>query len=288
MTRNCDVLILGATGMLGSAVLRYFCFRETHKVFGTMRGIRAPSDLKDVESHIIGGVDVEDVDTVIGLFAEYRPKTVINCVGLVKQLAGSNDPLKCMPINSLLPHRLAHLCNTINAKFIHISTDCVFNGLKGMYSESDWSDARDLYGRSKLLGEVTYSNCITLRTSIIGHEMGSSHSLLEWFLSQKEGTVKGFRRAIFSGLPTAELARVIHDYVLPLEHMSGLFHVSSEPISKYHLLRLIAREYKKNTHIERDDGFAIDRSLDSTKFQNATGFQAKTWDEMVAIMRDFG
>ena len=286
--KKCDVLILGANGMLGSAILRYFSLRKAYNVFGTIRDTRIHDSLGMVEDLIIPEVNVQNLDGIAKLFEEYKPRAVINCVGLVKQLEASNDPLTCIPINSLLPHQLAQLCNVINSKLIHISTDCVFNGLKGMYRESDPPDANDLYGRSKLLGEVNYQHCITLRTSIIGHETKTAHSLLEWFLSQDGGSVRGFERAVFSGLPTVELARVIHDYVLKHKKMHGLYHVSSKPINKYDLLQLIASEYKINTNIERDDELFIDRSLDSTKFFNATGFRAKPWNEMVAIMRDFG
>ena len=150
-----------------------------------------------------------------------------------------------------------------------------------MYRESDPPDANDLYGRSKLLGEVNYQHCITLRTSIIGHETKTAHSLLEWFLSQDGGSVRGFERAVFSGLPTVELARVIHDYVLKHKKMHGLYHVSSKPINKYDLLQLIASEYKINTNIERDDEFLSIGLL--TRPPNATGFRAKPWNEMIAI-----
>jgi len=288
MTKKCDVLVLGATGMLGSAVLKYFFSRREYSVIGTMRGFNVPSGLEALESCVIGGIDVENIDMLTRVLAQYKPSYVINCVGLVKQLAESNDPLKCMPINSLLPHRLAHLCNLGNARFVHISTDCVFDGEKGMYLESDWPNARDLYGRSKLLGEVDYSNSITLRTSIIGHEIGLGHSLLEWFLGQTESSINGFSKAVFSGFPTVELARIIHDYVIPEPYIHGLYHVSSNPINKYELLKLIAKEYSKDVDVKADDSLVIDRSLDSSKFREATRFQSSSWQEMVAKMREFG
>ena len=288
MTKKCDVLVLGATGMLGSAVLKYFFSRRQYSVIGTMRGFNVPSGLEALESCVIGGIDVENIDMLTSMLAQYKPSYVINCVRLVKQLAESNDPLKCMPINSLLPHRLAHLCDLGNAKFIHISTDCVFDGKKGMYLESDCPNARDLYGRSKLLGEVDYSNSITLRTSIIGHEIGLGHSLLEWFLKQKEPSIYGFSKAVFSGFPTVELARIIHDYVITKPSIHGLYHVSSNPINKYELLKLIAKEYSKNIEVKVDDSLVIDRSLDSSNFCEATGFQSRSWQEMLAIMREFG
>jgi dTDP-4-dehydrorhamnose reductase len=232
------------------------------------------------------GVDVENMDSLITLFGSVRPDVVINCIGLVKQLADANDPLAAIPINALLPHRLARLCSVTGARLIHMSTDCIFSGAKGMYTETDVSDAKDLYGLSKYLGEVDYPNALTLRTSIIGHELNSAHSLVGWFLAQ-QSSVRGYRRAIFSGLPTVELARVIRDYVIPNKELHGVYNVSSEPINKFELLRLIAMAYGKTIDIIPDDLFVLDRSLDSTRFRAATGYQPQPWSDLVRCMRDF-
>jgi dTDP-4-dehydrorhamnose reductase len=156
-----------------------------------------------------------------------------------------------------------------------------------MYTEADASDAKDLYGRSKYLGEVDYPHAITLRTSIIGHELDGVRSLIGWFLAQ-EGSVKGFKRAIFSGLPTVEIARVIRDHVIPQPELHGLYHVSAEPISKFDLLTLVAQTYRKTIDISADDQLVIDRSLDSTRFRQVTGFAPKPWPEQIRSMRDFG
>jgi dTDP-4-dehydrorhamnose reductase len=209
-----------------------------------------------------------------------RPGVVVNCIGLVKQLAAADDPLQALPINSLLPHRLAWLCSLIGARLVHISTDCVFNGRKGGYRETDPSDAEDLYGRSKFLGEVAYSHTITLRTSII------AHGLVAWFLSQN-GRVKGYRRAIFSGLPTVELSRVVRDVVLPRSDLAGLYHVAAAPIAKFDLLTIVAAAYGTDAVIDPDDSVVIDRSLDAGRFRQATGYVAPPWPELVARMRDF-
>ena len=150
--------------------------------------------------------------------------------------------MQAIPINSLLPHRLARLCELSGARLVHISTDCIFAGDKGGYLETDPSDAIDLYGRSKFLGEVSYRNSVTLRTSIIGHELQSSHGLINWFLAQDK-QCKGFSQAIFSGLPTVVLAGIIRDVVIPNEDLFGVYHVASQPISKYNLLKLVADVY---------------------------------------------
>jgi dTDP-4-dehydrorhamnose reductase len=191
-----------------------------------------------------------------------------------------------IPINSILPHRLANLCELAEARLIHISTDCVFSGEKGGYVEKDFSDAKDLYGRSKYLGEVDYPNSITLRTSIIGHELNSSKSLINWFLSQ-EGSVKGYKNAIFSGLPTNEMAKVIRDYVIPNPSLKGLYQVSADPISKFDLLQLVSDVYGKIIQIIPDDLVKIDRSLNSEKFCKATGFKPKPWPQLIKEMYEF-
>jgi dTDP-4-dehydrorhamnose reductase len=202
-------------------------------------------------------------------------------------LADSDDPLLALPINALLPHRLARMAALINARFVHISTDCVFSGKFGNYIESDFPDAEDLYGRSKFLGEVDYPHAITLRTSIIGHELMGSRSLVNWFLAQK-GSVNGFKRAIFSGLPTVVIAKIIRDYVIPHPEIHGLYHVSAEPISKFDLLNLVANEYGKAIEIIPENLFVINRSLDSSRFRSVTGFKPEPWLELVRLMHKFG
>ena len=215
------------------------------------------------------------------------PDVVVNCIGLVKQLAQAEDPLVAIPINALLPHRLARLCDLAGARLIHLSTDCVFDGSRSMYAESDCSDAKDLYGRSKYLGEVNYGNAVTLRTSIIGHELSSAHGLVNWFLSQ-QGEVKGYTRAIFSGLPTVELARVLRDFVITKSELRGMYHVSAEPISKFELLGLVAQTYGKTIEITPDASVAIDRSLDSSRFRGVTGYAPPSWLNLVRDMHQFG
>jgi dTDP-4-dehydrorhamnose reductase len=285
---NIRVLVLGASGMLGNAVLRLFAASPHFETFGTLRATSpAAMVLQAAPAQLLTGVDVENGENFGKLLATVQPDVVINCVGLVKQLAEADDPLQAVPINSLLPHQLARQCAHWGARFIHMSTDCVFSGSSGNYKESDFADARDLYGRSKYLGEVDYDNAITLRTSIIGHELRGNRSLLGWFLGQT-GPVSGYTRAIFSGLPTVEIARVIRDFVIPAPSLRGVYHVSAEPISKFDLLTLIAKTYGKTSPIIPDESLVIDRSLDSTRFRAATGYQPPTWPELVRVMHEFG
>jgi len=271
--------------MLGNAVLRLLAKRPDQEVFASVRSFDAMRLLPtDLHRNIISGVDVENLDCLTRLFSYVRPEVVINCIGLVKQLAASDDPLFAIPINALLPHRLARLCDVAGARLVHFSTDCVFSGAKGMYVESDQVDANDLYGRSKYLGEVDYPHAITLRTSIIGHELNGARSLVSWFLAQ-EDQVKGFKRAIFSGLPTVEIARIIQDYVIPNTKLHGLYHVSAEPITKFDLLTLVAHSYSKDIEIIEDYQFVIDRSLDSSRFRQATGYKPAKWSQLIDKMR---
>jgi dTDP-4-dehydrorhamnose reductase len=282
------ILIFGASGMLGNTVLRYLFNSNAYDVKGTVRSDTALKLLpKHMHNNVISGVDAENSDEIAELFHDIRPDIVINCIGLIKQINKSKDVLSTIPVNTLFPHRLATLSGLVNARLIHFSTDCVFEGIKGMYKESDVPDAQDLYGKSKLIGEVDYPYAITLRTSIIGHELTGHRSLVGWFLSQ-EGTTKGYRKAIFSGLPSVEIARIIKEYVLPHPEIHGIYHLSADSINKYDLLKIVADIYGKKIDIEPDDNLVIDRSLDSTCFRNATGFVPESWPEMIRRMHEFG
>ena len=232
----------------------------------------------------VTGVDAMQFETVERAIRDVRPDFVINCVGVVKQLAEGHDPVISITVNSLFPHRVAAVCREIGARVIHISTDCVFTGRKGMYRESDPPDAEDLYGRSKLLGEVAGDNALTLRTSIIGREVRSTTGLVEWFLSNRGGSVNGFVEAIYSGLTTLALSSLIGDLIARDESLHGLYQVSSEPIIKYDLLLLLNDAFGADVMIRRSTELRIDRSLDSTRFREVAGWQPATWPDMVAAL----
>lgn len=270
--------------MIGSAMVRVLSEVKEWQVFGTLRSETAKRFfLPSIARNLQVGVDAFSQDALARVLAEVRPDVVINCIGMTKHHKEAVDPLLAIPINSLLPHRLADLCAAAGARLIHISTDCIFAGTQGSYIEDDPADAHDLYGKSKFLGEVNYPHAITLRTSTIGHELDSAYGLLEWFLSQQE-SCKGFSQAIFSGLPNTVFAQIVRDIVIPHTGLSGLYHVGSTPIGKYDLLRLIADIYGKSIDIIRDDEFVIDRSLDSTRFYNATGYVPPAWPTLVQSM----
>lgn len=278
------VLVLGASGMLGSTLFRAFSRDPELQTFGSVREASAKRHFAPkLRDALIANVHLDGESGLLTAFAVAKPDVVVNCIGIIKQLPNANDHLESLAINATLPHRLAKYCDATGARLVHFSTDCVFSGKQGNYREEDFPDAYDLYGRTKFLGEVTYENSITLRTSIIGHELDRSKSLVDWFLSQS-GEVRGFTKAVFSGLPTIEVARVVKDYVIPNHNLSGLFHLSVDPINKYDLLKLVASTYGKSINITQDDKLVIDRSLNSDRFRTATGFMPKPWSELIKDM----
>jgi len=279
------VLVLGATGMLGHTFFTRLSERDNLNVYATARSLEGLSQwfAPELLVKIRGGVEANNFDSVRRTLAEVKPDVVINCIGIIKQLPAAKDPIVSISINSLFPHRLALVCKAVGARMIHISTDCVFAGDRGCYTEGDQSDATDLYGRTKCLGEVNYPHSVTLRTSIIGHELKGKYGLIEWFLARK-GEVRGFTNAVFTGFPTVELARIIADYVIPNPDLTGLYNVSSAPISKYELLKLVAHKYQKQIEIKPYDDFRLDRSLNSTLFRSVTGYLSPSWPELVDKM----
>jgi len=274
------VLILGGDGMLGHQLFKRL--RPRHDVRVTLRkGLEAYGTYNVFDpGKTYGGVDVRTLERLEGVMTEFRPEAVVNCVGIVKQRDAASDSIASLEINSLFPHKLALLCKRLDARMIHFSTDCVFSGKKGNYKESDTSDAEDLYGRTKYLGEVFEPRCITLRTSIIGRELTRKQGLLEWFLSQK-GPIRGFRKAIFSGFTTLEMGRIVEGLLVEYPKASGVYHVSSDPISKYDLLVLIKEKMALSVTIEPDDAYQCDRSLDSSRFRMEFQYSPPAWEEMV-------
>lgn len=281
------ILVLGVSGLLGNAVYKVLSEEQEWFVFGTIRA----QELKSLFSpklarNLVAGVDVLDQMNLIKVFEKIRPDVVINCISLARPLLNVAHPLDIIPIYALLPHRLAHLCSLTGARLINISTDGVFSGAKGQYSEDDIPDARDLYGLSKLMGEVSAPHTITLRTSMLGHELHGGSGLLAWFLSQQEAC-RCFSRVIFSGLPTVILAKIIRDYVIPKPELSGIYHIAARPISKFDLLKLVAEIYEKEIKLIPVDEPVCDRSLNSSRFNAVTGYVVPEWPELIRTMRDY-
>lgn len=278
------VLIFGGNGMLGHKLVQIFSPR--FETWTTLRGSKskyAQLGLLDAD-RIIENVEVENAERINKAVEAANPDVIINAVGLVKQLPSSKNVIRTLTVNSIFPLRLAEIVEKIGSRLITISTDCVFNGRRGMYTEDDVSDAEDVYGKSKNLGEVSQPNCLTIRTSIIGREISTAHSFVEWFLSNRGGRVKGFTKAIYSGFPTIVFAELLVDVIKNHQGLSGLYHISSDPINKFDLLCLLRNAYGIKIEIEPSDELCIDRSLDSQKFRKAAGFTPMKWQDMVAVM----
>jgi len=290
---NKKILILGASGMLGHTLFYEFLCNRKFNVKGTVINISEVNNHfpQEMLSNIIANIDANNIDSIKQIIEEFAPNIVINCIGIIKQLPISQEPIPVIKINSLFPHELASISRDIGCRMIHVSTDCVFDGKNGNYTEEDKLSAEDLYGISKYIGEVKYTNTITVRTSIIGHELNSNVSLIEWFLSQN-GSINGYTNAIYTGFPTVEIANIIADYIIPNESLHGLYQVSSEPISKFELLKLVSQIYNKKIEINPYDNYYDNKSLISDKFRLATGYIPPEWkilvEKMYANFKQFG
>lgn len=280
------VLILGGSGMLGHKLVGVFS--RDFDVSTTLRENSAVyQDLGMFDKcRVFENTDAQKFSTVKQVVKDLRPDVILNAIGVIKQRADAKDIIKMLEINSVFPHKVALIAKDINARFITFSTDCVFSGKRGNYSESDGPDASDLYGKSKHLGEVIDKNCLTLRTSIIGREIKTSNSLVEWFLSNQNKSVRGYQQAIYSGFPTIVLAEIVSDIVKNQRNLEGLFHLSSEPINKFELLKLIKAKLGLNISIEPFEDFVIDRSLNSEKFRKETGLIPENWETLIGRMVD--
>lgn len=278
------VLVVGGAGMLGHKVWQLG--QERFETWATVRSLTPALQALGLgdPARTCLGVDAFRFETVEAALDRVRPDAVINCVGVIKQLAGAKDPVQSITINSLFPHLLARACASRGARLVHISTDCVFDGSRGHRQQSETPDAPDLYGRSKALGEVTGPGCLTLRTSIIGRELHGASGLVEWFLSRRGQSADGYRHAVFSGFTTAELAAIIFRLLERHAGLEGLYHVSAAPIDKLALLEMLNEAYAAQVAVTPRDEPRIDRSLDSTVFREATGYLPPTWVEMVRAL----
>lgn len=275
------ILILGGDGMLGHQLLK--SWQSSHDVCVTLRQDQAEYAKYRLfhTGNCFYNIDVRNFDDVKKVAAQFKPEAVVNAIGIVKQREEAQDSIMSLEINSLLPHRLSSLCKQLDSRLVHISTDCVFSGSKGNYTEDDLEDAGDLYGRSKLLGEVTEPHSVTIRTSIIGLELARKESLVEWFLRQ-QGTIRGYTKAIYSGFTTQEMARIIELILVKHPLLSGLWHVASIPISKYDLLKTLRGLLNRTeVDVQPSGDFKCDRSLSASKFFEVTGYQPPSWDAML-------
>jgi dTDP-4-dehydrorhamnose reductase len=279
------ILVLGGEGMLGHQLLQYLQTRHTVKVT-----LKNPANSYThwnlfCSENSYYNIDILNTEALLDVLLDFRPEAVINAVGIVKQRDAAKESIPSIQINALYPHRLSQLCQAVGARMIHMSTDCVFSGKTGNYSEQDQPDAEDLYGLSKYLGEVKDEHCFTIRSSIIGLELIRKSSLIEWFLSQKN-QVKGFRKAIYTGLTTLEMSRVIEKILTQHPNLFGVWHIASKPINKYNLLQIFKEKIGKNITIIPEDEFICDRSLNDKRFAAATHYHAPDWNTMLSELAD--
>ena len=276
------LLILGGSGMLGHQLWRGL--HAQHDTWVTLRRPVADFAVHNLfdEAKAIQFDDITDDTALERALGQAKPEAVINCVGLIKQRDEASDEALTLRVNAEFPHRLAKRCGEAGARLIHFSTDCVFAGTKGNYTESDPSDAADLYGQSKHQGEVADAHSVTLRTSVIGHELGTNLALLDWFLSQRFKAVNGYTKAIYSGFTTLEMARIVDLILTQHTDLSGVWHVASEPISKFALLQLCREKLGWEGVIEPYDEFVCDRSLNADRFNQATGYTPPSWEAMIS------
>lgn len=280
------VLIFGASGMLGHKVFQVIS--QHHETWGTIRN--KLEQWKNVpflfSGNIIENINITDNRGIYKAVDTAQPDVIINCLGIIKQLKESENPVDLIAVNALFPNVLAKYCQIHDIRLIHISTDCVFSGKKGDYTEEEFSDAYDLYGRTKLLGEVSGDNCLTLRTSIIGRELKRSTGLVEWFLSQQSKKIKGFKNAVFSGFITKELSEIILNIINNHPKLCGLYHISSDPIDKFSLLNMIKESLNFDVEIEEDTEFHCNRSLNSVMLRDILNYNPPLWPDMIKILCD--
>ncbi len=281
---NQSIVILGCTGMLGHKLLQVISASGRYQVHGTVRSmkndkLRELSRLSNVT--IVSDIMAENTAAISDLVKKVKPVALVNCIGVIKQLPEANQPIPSIRINSLFPHQLAEITKQNSSRLIHFSTDCVYSGTKGFYTESDPTDPQDIYGKSKALGEVGGPGCFTIRSSIIGPEINSYLGLLEWFIAQRGKAVKGYNKALYTGFTTHAMSQIVLMLIEKFPDLSGVWNIASPTISKYDILLLINEVLNLGITVEQDAKFAIDRSLDGSRFETATGFKPPPWRQMI-------
>jgi dTDP-4-dehydrorhamnose reductase len=283
------ILILGANGLLGNTITKYFINKSNFQTYALVRDYsKVLLFKKNLRRNIYVIDNIFDLSSLEKKIEFIKPNVVINCLGLINKKKNKSFNLiqNYIKINSLFPHKLYEICNKLEARLIHFSSDCIFSGKLGFYSEKDLPDPIDIYGRSKLLGEIDYENSLTIRKSAIGHELSTKNGLLEWFLNE-HNFVNGYKNVIFSGLTVLELAKIIEKYILPMTHLRGILNISGESISKFDLLKIIADVYNKSIEIIPDESIKINRTLNGAQFSKLTGYKINSWPVLIKSMYEF-
>ena len=283
------ILILGSNGLVGNTITRYFFEKENYQTIAILRDYsKLKLFQKKFHQKFLVIENILDYEKTKKIIKSVKPDILINCLGITNKEITINPKQieKFIIINSLFPHWLQRLCSNIGARLIHFSTDCIFSGKKGFYSEKDIPDPPDIYGRSKLLGELNYENTLTIRKSVIGHELETKKGLLEWFLAQNN-YVQGYKNVIFSGITVLELARLIDTYIIPRSDLKGILNISGQSISKFDLLKILANVYNKSIEIIPNESMNINRTLNGSQFNKLTGYRISPWSSLVKSMYEF-
>ncbi len=270
------ILIIGSKGMAGHVMQRYFTAIDTFEVFTVARNIS--------ENEKSFNIDVSDTEQLQTLIKTHEFDVVVNCIGILNKDAEDN-PSKAIWFNSYFPHFLEEITKNTQTKVIHISTDCVFSGKRGNYTEADVKDGIGFYAQSKALGEIDNTKDVTIRTSIIGPEINSNGiGLLHWFLSQPlDANLNGYSNAYWTGLTTLELAKVVHEIIS--QNISGIIQVvPSEKINKYELLQLFNSIFLNNQlEIADYDAYKVDKSLLFTR--QDFDYHVPTYEQMLVDLK---
>lgn len=276
------ILVLGGTGLIGNRLTRQL--RQNADVYASTRTslVEMPMLENILEPNKwIFGLDATDFQFLESEIKRLKPDVIVNCLGVVKHQINPKNAEATILLNSVLPWRLSGIAEKYDFKLIHLSTDCVFSGETGNYKESSSPDAVDLYGRSKILGELNNAHVLTIRTSFVGREIKTFANLFEWVQRCQTTRITGYKRAIYSGLTTQAISEVIEKLIFDFSALTGLWHVSSEPISKYDLICMLNNSLNLKLDIESSEEFFCDRSLDSTAFASKTSLAIPNWITMV-------
>lgn len=280
------ILVLGSSGLIGHKLLQKLTERFGD-VFGTLHGGRSRFEGNPLFAgpRIIENVDVRAFRQLEGILKAVNPDVVLNCAGITKRRPEVNVPLEAISVNALFPHQLARWAGENGKRVIHFSTDCVFDGAEGPYSEASETTGNDAYGRTKALGEIRYDHTLTIRSSFIGRELAVHSELLDWFLRQRGPSINGFTDAWYSGISTIEMARIVGDIIEYHPEINGLHQLSMpEPISKYDLLRLAREAFSKTIEIIPDSSFSIRPTLDGALLRSKMDIVLPGWPDMMAAL----
>ena len=278
------ILILGTSGLIGHKLFQILGkrFGDIHGVLHHDGSVEKAASLFDNENCYFN-VDVLDTHKIKKILNEIKPDVILNCAGITKRRPEINDPLLAIGLNALFPHKLAQWAKEHNCRVIHFSTDCVFDGKIGDYTEDSLTTGEDAYGRTKALGEIQYDHTLTIRSSFIGRELSVFSELLEWLIAQEGKTIKGFTNAYYSGISTLEMSRVVGDIIEFHQGVSGLRQLSCiEPISKFELLCLARDAFGVNVEIVPDGNFTIKPTLNSDKLKSEINLSIPSWPQMMA------